>query len=149
MKIKTIYKTTGKNFILLLTIFSLTSCFSYKPILFQNETYQLNGKEAADKEIDRCSKEASEYLKQFKARRAAKEAGRNAVIGGVIGTASGAIFGRNMKSTLIGTAIGAGVGAAMGALSVAGEDKVKPDQMKQRYVANCLNQKGYEVLGWE
>ncbi|NBV05884.1 MAG: cell envelope biogenesis protein OmpA [Proteobacteria bacterium] len=131
------------------TIISLASCSSYKPILYQNQTYLENGKEVADKEVERCNSEAKEYLKQFKARRAAKEAGRNAVIGGVIGTASGAIFGRTLKSTLIGTAIGAGFGAAMGALSVAGEDKVKPDQMKQRFVARCLSQKGYEVLGWE
>lgn len=139
----------GKNFVIIFSIFSLASCSSYKPILYQNNTYLKNGKEAADLEIKSCSTQAEEYLKQFKARRAAKEAGRNAVIGSVIGTASGAIFGRTLKSTLVGTAIGAGFGAAMGALSVAGEDKVKPDQMKQRYVANCLSKKGYEVLGWE
>ena len=137
-----------KNLLIIFTIFALTSC-SYKPIFYQNQTYVQNGKDAAEAESKRCSTEADEYLKQFKARRAAKEAGRKAVVGGVIGTATGAIFGRTMKSTLVGTAIGAGVGAAMGTLSVAGEDKVKPDQMKQRYVTNCLNQKGYEVLGWE
>ncbi len=138
-----------QNFVILLSIFSLASCSSYKPIFYQNQTYLNNGKEIAEKDSESCSTEADEYLKQYKARRAAKEAGRKAVIGGVVGAASGAIFGRGLKSTLVGTAIGAGVGAAMGALSVAGEDKVKPDQMKQRYVTNCLNKKGYEVLGWE
>ncbi len=138
-----------KNLLIIFTIFVLASCSSYKPIFYQNQTYLQNGKDVAEVESKRCRVEADEYLKQFKARRAAKEAGRNAVVGGVIGTATGAIFGRTMKSTLVGTAIGAGIGAAMGALSVAGEDKVKPDQMKQRYVTNCLNQKGYEVLGWE
>lgn len=138
-----------KKLTLFLIILSLASCTSYKPILFKNDAYLQGGKDAAEKEITRCSAEADEYLKQFKARRAAKEAGRNAVVGGVIGTATGAIFGRSLKSTLIGTAIGAGIGAAAGALSVAGEDKVKPDQMKQRYVSNCLAQKGYQVLGWE
>ncbi len=138
-----------KNIVLCLSVFSLTSCSSYQPIFYQNQTYLDNGKDAAEKESKRCMSEADEYLKQYKARRAAKEAGRKAVVGGVVGAASGAIFGRTMKSTLVGTAIGAGVGAAMGALSVAGEDKVKPDQIKQRYVTNCLNQKGYEVLGWE
>lgn len=137
------------SFVALILISSLSSCSSYRPIFYQNQTYLQNGKEAADQEAKRCSAEAEEYLKQFKARRAAKEAGRNAVIGGVIGTATGAIFGRSLKSTLIGTAIGAGVGAAMGALSVAGEDKVKPDVLKQRYITNCLNKRGYEVLGWE
>ncbi len=141
--------TTIKKFFVFFTIYSLTSCSSYTPILYHNQTYLENGEQTANKEITRCSAEAEEFLKQYKARRAAKEAGRKAVIGGVIGTASGAIFGRSLKSTLIGTAIGAGVGAAMGALSVAGEDKVKPDAMKQRYVTNCLNAKGYQILGWE
>ncbi len=133
----------------LVMIFSLACCSSYQPIFYQNQTYITNGKEAANQESQRCSKEAEEYLKEYKARRAAKEAGRKAVIGGVVGAATGAIFGRGLKSTLVGTAVGAGVGAAMGALSVAGEDKVKPDVMKQRYVTRCLNQKGYEILGWE
>lgn len=141
--------TATKNSILCLSIFSFASCSSYQPILYHNQAYLENGEVAANKETKRCDSEADEFLKQYKARRAAKEAGRKAVIGGVIGTASGAIFGRNLKSTLIGTAIGAGVGAAMGALSVAGEDKVKPDVMKQRYVTNCLNAKGYQILGWE
>ncbi|MDX2083003.1 MAG: hypothetical protein SFV53_03340 [Rickettsiales bacterium] len=130
-------------------IIFLNSCASYKPILYRNEIYLRDGEKVAQQEITSCSKEADEYLKQFKARRAAKEAGRKAVIGGVVGTATGAIFGRSLKSTLIGAGVGAAAGAAIGALSVAGEDKVKPDQIKQRYVTTCLSRKGYQVIGWE
>ena len=57
-------------------------------------------------------------------------------------------WGRGMRSTLVGSAIGAGVGAAFGGLSVAGEGTVTPDEMKQRYTAQCLARKGYEVIGW-
>jgi len=141
-------KTALKNLVLLFTIFSLACC-SYKPILYQNDTYLQNGKEVADAEITRCSTEADQYLKEYKARRAAKEAARKAAIGGVIGTIFGALGGGNKRSILSGTLVGAGVGALIGGLSVLGEDKVKPSEMKQRYVTNCLNQKGYQVLGWE
>lgn len=142
-----------KNFLKSLVIFSISfsllSCASYDPILNQNEKYLRAGKERANQDVKVCKKAADDYLNQYKAKRAAKEAGRKAVIGGVIGAASGAIWGKSLKSAAIGTAIGAGVGAAIGGLSVAGEDKVKPDQIKQRYVGDCLGKEGYEVLGWE
>jgi hypothetical protein len=129
-------------------IILLGSCASYRPIFDQNQKYMTVGEDVAQKDFDVCKKRAEEYLDKYKAERAAKEAGRKAVIGGVVGAATGLIFGNTIKSTLIGTAIGAGVGAATGALSVAGEDKVKPDHIKQRYIANCLADKGYSILGW-
>lgn len=132
----------------ILLILSLASCASYKPILDQNAKYSSTNEEQRQSDIDLCKKEASDYLDKFKAERAAREAGRKAIIGGVVGTVFGAISGKNLKSTLVGTAIGAGVGAAVGALSVAGEDKVKPDTIKQHYIGNCLAKKGYSVIGW-
>lgn len=132
----------------LMIILSLISC-SYRPILNPNEQYLKAGKEKADKDIDRCTKEAKEYLKQFKARRAAKETVRKGAIGTGIGAITGAITGGNMRSTMGGGLIGLGVGAVVGAAGVIGEDKIKPDQMKQRYVAECLGKDGYSVIGWE
>ena len=126
---------------------SLASC-SYRPILDPNEHYSFVGREQAEKDIDNCEKQARDYLDQFKAERAAKEAGRKAIIGGVIGAGTGLIMGKNVRSTLIGSAVGAGVGAAIGGLSVLGEDKVKPDQIKQKYITKCLTGKGYSVIGW-
>ncbi len=134
--------------IILSLIISLASCSSYRPIFDQNAKYMAVGEDVAQKDFEVCKKRAEEYLDKYKAERAAKEAGRKAIIGGVVGTATGLIFGNTIKSTLIGAAIGAGVGAATGALSVAGEDKVKPDHIKQRYIANCLANKGYSILGW-
>jgi outer membrane lipoprotein SlyB len=137
-----------KTLCIFLLIFSLTSCTSYKPILDQNEKFFASDESERQKEIDSCKKESDEYLDKLKIERAAREAGRKAVIGGVIGAAVGALSGRNLKSSLIGTAIGAGAGVIIGGLSVAGEDKVKPDVIKQRYISNCLARKGYSVIGW-
>ncbi len=137
-----------KIFCIFLLIFSLTSCASYKPILDQNEKFLTSDESERQKEINICKSEADEYLDKLKVERAAREAGRKAVIGGVVGAAVGALSGRNLKSSLIGTAIGVGAGAIIGGLSVAGEDKVKPDVIKQRYISNCLAKKGYSVIGW-
>jgi outer membrane lipoprotein SlyB len=50
--------------------------------------------------------------------------------------------GKNVaKSAGVGAAIGAGGGAAAGALS--------PDEIKHRYVNQCLADQGYRVLGWD
>jgi hypothetical protein len=130
-------------------VFLLVSCSAYHPILDPHGKYAEVGEAQAQEDVDQCEKEASDYLDKYKAERALREAGRKAVIGGVIGAGSGLLFGSNLKSGLIGTAVGAGIGAAIGSLSVLGEDKVTPDEMKQRYVGKCLAQRGYSVIGWK
>jgi hypothetical protein len=137
-----------KFFLIFFTAATLISCSSYRPIFDENERYISVGEEKAESDFKICKKRGDEFLDKYKAERAAKEAGRKAVIGGVVGALSGAIWGKNMKSTLIGSAIGAGAGAALGGLSVLGEDKIKPDEMKQKYIVNCLASKGYSVAGW-
>jgi hypothetical protein len=137
-----------KNIIATISIFCLIGC-SYRPIFDRNAKYETGGEKAAQADFDLCKKEADDYLDQFKAERAAKEAGRKGVIGPVIGTVFGFLVGGNLSSTLGGTLIGGGVGAAAGGLGVLGEDKVTPDEMKQRYITKCLAQKGYGVMGWK
>ena len=134
----------------LVVVLALTaSCSAYRPILDPHGKYKEVGKAQAEEDIDECSKEADEYLDQYKAERAAREAGRKAIIGGVIGAGSAALLGKTLRQGVISTAVGAAIGAAIGGLSVAGEDKVTPDQIKQRYMGNCLGQKGYSIIGWK
>jgi uncharacterized protein YcfJ len=137
-----------KYLLILLLIFQLAACSSYRPILDKNEKYLELGEDEAQRQVDLCKKKAQDALDAYKAQRAAKEAGRKAVIGGVVGSAIGAISGRNLRSTVASGLIGAGVGAAIGALAVVGKDKVTPDEMKQRYISKCLADKGYSVIGW-
>ena len=138
-----------KNFIILLISFSLISSCSYRPILDQNDRYLESGDEDAEQAINDCTKKADAYLKKFKAKRIAKETGRKSVIGGIFGGIFGFLFGGNTTSLITGLAIGTGVGASTGALSAAGEGTITPDQTKQRYVSNCLADKGYSVIGWQ
>ncbi len=48
-----------------------------------------------------------------------------------------------LSPTLVGFAIGVVTGAVIAGISSAGADKIKPDQIKQNYVSNCLSKKGY------
>jgi ABC-type dipeptide/oligopeptide/nickel transport system permease subunit len=141
-------KFIQKILLILLLIFYSFSC-SYRPIFDQNEKYLNAGEKKAQNDFEICKKSAEKYLNQYKAERAAKEAGRKAAIGGIIGATTSLIFGKGIKSTLVGTLIGVGAGASIGAIGVIGEDKIKPDEMKQRYVSSCLAQKGYSIMGWK
>jgi hypothetical protein len=141
-----------KNFTKILTLIAVTSSFSscsYRPIFDRNDKYNRVGQQKADQDFEFCKEEAKEYLDQYKAKRAAKEAVRKSAIGSVSGAIAGAIWGKSTKSTLMGAAIGAGAGVIIGAVSVAGEDKIKPDQMQQKYISQCLAKDGYSILGWE
>ncbi len=137
-----------KKFVILSAVFSILACSSYRPILDPNSKYLESGEAQADEDISQCKVEAEDYLDKFKAERAAREAGRKAIVGGIIGAGTGLIMGGSGKSALLGAAIGAGAGAMIAGISVYGEDKVKPDHIKQTYITNCLSRKGYSVIGW-
>ncbi len=129
-------------------IFSLISCTSYRPVLDQNAKYLSVSEKEAEKDIGICKDEAEEYLTKYKAEHATKEVGRSTIWGSIFGAITGLIWGQNLHSTLVGTAVGGGTGAVLGGASVAGEGTITPDQLKQRYISNCLARKGYSVIGW-
>lgn len=138
-----------KSFIILLISFNLICSCSYRPILDENRAYLQAGADQAQMDVDHCTDKSGTYLKKYKARRAGKQAVRKGTLGAIFGGIFAFIFGGDSTALVKGLAIGAGVGAASGAVSVASEGKLTPDQMKRRYVSNCLARKGYSVLGWE
>ncbi len=137
-----------KKIFSVLLIFAVVSC-SYRPVLDDNYKYQNTPKDQSEADIDECIKKGDEFLKGRKMKKAGKEAVRKGAIGAFFGGLFGFLVRGDTGGLVRGVAVGAGVGAAVGAGSVAGEGTVTPDQMKQRYVNRCLNEKGYGVLGWE
>ena len=124
----------------LFALFSFASCAS-RPQLYPNAKLKTVGKQAAKKDIDRCMAEAEDYVESSKGKKIAKGAGAGAAIGAAMG-AVGGMFTGNMGGGLVrGGAIGAAGGGVAGALS--------PDEIKKRFVNQCLADKGYQVLGWE
>jgi len=132
----------------LFAIFLLASCTSYKPIFDQNNKFISVGKEQANRDFLECKRKADIYLEDYKAQRAFNESRRNMVKGGIIGGFYGLLTGKNINYTLTGASVGALMGGIYGGLTVIGEDKVNPDQIKKNYITNCLNNQQYQILGW-
>lgn len=130
-----------KNLVLLTLIsFSLASCAS-RPKLYPNETLKAKGKEASEADIDLCFKDADTYLDSSEGKKIVKSAGFGAAVGGAMGAVAGAFYGDIGGGAARGAAIGGAGGAVSGSLT--------PDQVKHRYVNQCLADKGYNVIGWD
>lgn len=124
----------------ILLLFLLVSCAS-RPQLYPNQKLKTVGKEISQQDVDQCIADAEAYLNSSKGKQIAKGAGAGAAIGAAMGTVAG-LFTGNVGSGLVrGGAIGAAGGGTAGALS--------PDQVKRRYVNQCLADKGYQVIGWD
>jgi outer membrane lipoprotein SlyB len=128
------------NMKFLILVILVVSCSS-KPKLYPNQKYKNVGENRANADVEVCLKEADEYLKSSKGKQVAKSAGTGAAIGAAIGTVGGMFTGNLGRGIIRGGAMGTAGGAAAGAMS--------PDQLKQRYVNQCLNEKGYQVIGWD
>lgn len=125
---------------ILVLLLLLVSCAS-RPQLYPNSKLKSVGKVAAQKDIDKCIADADEYLESSKGKKIAKSAGAGAAIGAAVGAVSGMFTGNFGSGLMRGGAIGAAGGGAAGAMS--------PDQIKRRYVNQCLGEKGYHVIGWD
>ncbi len=141
------------SLILVPTFLFLGACASYRPILDENPKLQQVGETQAEQDIDTCLAKADSYLARHKEDRMMKQMGRTAavgaVVGGVVGGVLGAASGKNLGTAVGGAAIGGGVGAAVVYAGEKAKDNFTPDQLKQRYVKNCLSRKKYQVIGWK
>jgi outer membrane lipoprotein SlyB len=124
--------------ILLLALF--VSCAS-KPKLYPNEKLKAVGNQIAQKDVDQCIEDAEKYLESSKGKQVAKGVGAGAAIGAAIGVVGGFFTGDIGGSIARGGAMGAAGGGVAGALT--------PDQIKQRYVNQCLADQQYLVIGWD
>jgi len=137
-----------KNFLLIFLILTLISCVAYKPIFDQNKKFIDVGQDVANQDFENCKLQADKYLKQYKAKRIANEASRKALFGSIFGGLMGLVFGNNAKSAISGAVAGGIFGGIYGGVSVASKDNLKPDEIKQRDITRCLNQQGYDIIGW-
>lgn len=137
-----------KSLIVFLSILALVSCISYKPIFDENQKFLNVGKKIAYKDFEICRDKADKYLDDYKAKRIVNEASRKAILGSILGGISGLIFGNSTQSLIKGAMGGAIVGGAYGGISSASAGSLTNDEIKQRYITKCLNQNGYEIIGW-
>lgn len=127
------------TFLFIPALILISSCSS-SPTLYPNDTFTRNGEVVAKRDITECMDMAETYLKSSEAKKILKSTGFGAAVGGAMGAVAGAFYGNVAQGAARGAAMGGAGGAISGSLS--------PNELKQRYVNHCLNQKGYEVLGW-
>ena len=127
--------------IISLLIFSLLVSCASKPKLYPNSKYKQVGEKVAQRDVDSCLKEADRFLKSSKGKQITKGAGSGAAVGAAMG-AVGGLFSGNIGGGLVrGGAVGAAGGGAYGA--------VKPDQLRRNYTNQCLQERGYQIIGWD
>ena len=129
----------------------LTACSTAHPILYPNVHMQSVGKEIAEKDVEACR----QLAESAGAEEGSEKAGRVATgtaVGAGVGAAAGAVGGAISGAVGRGSMIGAATGAVWGLLTglyhvVAGPSQ--PNQAYTNFVNRCLQEKGYEVTGWQ
>jgi len=123
-------------------------CAGPKPILYPNAHYQYVGESVAQSDIEGCrvaADAAGANRDPDKVTRAARSAATGGAIGGAAGAAGGAVVGHAAR--------GAGVGAASGAAAALMRSllfqRPTTSQAHIAYVNLCLQDLGYEPVGWQ
>ncbi len=136
-----------KQICIVLMILSMVGCTN-RPVLYPNDQFEQNGRQAAENTIEQCEELASESgisNVQYKSKRTATHGAKGAALGAVSGAIGGAISGGGVG---IGAVIGAASGAAVGIVSGLVSSN-KPSPTYQQFVNSCLKEHGYDVIGWE
>ncbi len=131
-----------------LTAAMLFGCAGPKPILYPNAHFQSVGKRVAASDIEGCRKmadAAGANRDPDKVTRAARRTAAGGAIGGAAGAAGGAVLGHAGRW--------AGVGAASGAAAALMRSLLfqRPTTSRAHisFVNRCLQDLGYEPVGWQ
>jgi outer membrane lipoprotein SlyB len=126
-----------------ISILFLTSCAT-GPVLYPNAHLQKVGEAQAHKDIAECEVMADQYVKSDAGIAAAKSTAIGGAGGAVIGGAAGAVTGSLGRGIGIGAATGAAAGLVHGIIRAS-----EPSPIFKNFMNRCLQEKGYEVIGWE
>ena len=128
----------------------LTACSGAHPVLYPNPHLQSVGKEVADQDTEACKQMAEEAGAQTEGGKTGRVA-TNTAVGAGVGAASGAVGGAISGAVGRGSMIGAAGGAVWGLLTglFYAASPSQPNQAYTNFVNRCLQEKGYEVTGWQ
>jgi hypothetical protein len=134
-------------------VLMLSACSGARPVLYPNVHMQSVGKEVAEQDIETCKEMAEsagvEERSGSKGGRVATSTAVGAGVGAASGAVGGAISGAVGRGSMIGAASGAVWGLLMGLFSAVTGPSQHPSQAYTNYVNLCLQEKGYEVTGWQ
>lgn len=132
-----------KTILCMISILFFTGCAS-GPVLYPNAHVQKVGEAQAHKDIAECEVLADQYVKSDAGIAAAKSTAIGGAGGAVIGGTAGAVTGSLGRGIGIGAATGAASGLVHGIIQAS-----KPSPIFKNFMNRCLQEKGYEVIGWE
>jgi hypothetical protein len=134
-------------------VLTLSACSGARPVLYPNAHLQSVGKDVAEQDIETC-KELAESAGAEESTGKAGRVATNTAVGAGAGAASGAlgavISGASAGlGSMVGAASGAVWGLLTGLFSVLVGPSHQPNQAYTGYVNRCLQEKGYDVTGWQ
>jgi hypothetical protein len=120
--------------------------------LYPNEKLRLVGSDAAERDIEKCSRDAQRHVSSGSrgeeiAGSAAISSGTSAAVGAAGGAAGGAVVGRAGRGAAVGAAGGAAGGLVSGLFRGLFRSS-KPSPVYKNFVNHCLREKGYQPIGW-
>ncbi len=136
-----------KILLILVVALAMAGCGSTKPVLYPNEHFKTVGSEAAERDIADCMTLAE----SSGANSSSSDAGQAAATtagGTAVGAASGAVGGAVVGAAGSGAAIGAASGATAGLLDWL-FSKPKRSPVFENFVNKCLQDRGYQPIGWK
>jgi outer membrane lipoprotein SlyB len=125
---------------------AMAGCATARPILYPNEHFNAVGSAAADRDIASCMELAASAGADAAGSGAGRAAARTAG-GAAVGAAAGAVGGAVVGSAGSGSAVGAASGATAGLLHWL-FSKPHRSPAFENFVNRCLQERGYEPVGW-
>jgi hypothetical protein len=137
----------SRTLISLFIAVTVIGCAARKPVLYPNDHLRAVGQEAAERDIEACRQLAERAGVRESGGRAGHVAG-DMVHGSAMGAASGAVGGAIAGAAGTGAAIGAAGGATAGLLRGL-FSKPEISQAYVNFVNKCLEDRGYQPVGWD
>ena len=129
-----------------ISILALAACATQQPVIYPNAHYQQVGDAQLKQDVQMCMDQARAAGASDGNK--AGEVASTTAKSGAIGAASGAVGGAITGSAGTGAAVGAASAATGGLLHSLFSDQ-KASLAFKRYVSRCLQDRGYEVSGWD
>ncbi len=132
-----------KQLLFVLSLLLVTGCAG-GPVLYPNAHIQQVGAARAQQDVAECEALAEQYVHSDAGIAAAKTTAIGGASGAVVGGAVGAVTGDFGRSVGVGAAAGAATGLVHGIIQAS-----EPSPVFKNFMTRCLQERGYEVIGWE
>jgi hypothetical protein len=125
------------------------ACATPRPILYPNQQYREVGEQQMERDVEECITLAKEF-DASPPRQTQEGVGGDVVEGATVGAATGAAVGAVVGNVGRGAGAGAAGGAARSLVRgiFRGPEDESPYTAFHSFVERCLEDRGYEVVGW-